>query len=328
QIMARKLNLLVLAALAFHANYTGANNSADEKDGAHATDIVLPEFTPYAVPEAALWEQFGSGADARWKKSDAVKEGEEKSRYDGEWAIEQPSVLAGIAGDKALVVKSPAHHHAISARLESPLDPAKDGLVLQYEVKLQEDLKCGGAYIKLLTAPSSGEFSDQTPYTIMFGPDKCGDGKVHFIFRHRSPVTGKYTEHHLEQPPTPPVDGLTHLYTLIINKDNSFVLSIDGTERRKGSLLVDFTPPVNPPKEIADPDDKKPEDWEDREKIPDPDATKPDDWDEDAPMMIPDEDAVIPDGWLLDEPLLVDDPKAEKPADWDDEEDGDWSAPQ
>ena len=39
-----------------------------------------------------------------------------------------------------------------------------------------------------------------------------------------------------------------------------------------------YRPPVNPPKEIDDKDDKKPEDWDEREKIPDPDATKPDDW--------------------------------------------------
>ena len=29
----------------------------------------------------------------------------------------------------------------------------------------------------------------QTPYTIMFGPDKCGsDSKLHFIFRHTNPL--------------------------------------------------------------------------------------------------------------------------------------------
>jgi hypothetical protein len=27
-----------------------------------------------------------------------------------------------------------------------------------------------------------------------------------------------------------------------------------------------FSPPVNPPKEIEDPNDKKPEDWDEREK--------------------------------------------------------------
>ena len=34
----------------------------------------------------------------------------------------------------------------------------------------------------------------------------------------------------------------------------------------KGNLLEDLTPPINPPKEIDDPDDKKPSNWDDREK--------------------------------------------------------------
>ncbi|CAI9754173.1 unnamed protein product [Fraxinus pennsylvanica] len=64
----------------------------------------------------------------------------------------------------------------------------------------------------------------------------------------------------------------------------------------------DFEPPLIPPKTIPDPDDKKPEDWDERAKIPDPDAKKPDDWDEDAPLDIEDEGAVKPEGWLDDEP--------------------------
>ncbi|KAJ1996870.1 hypothetical protein H4R26_006034, partial [Coemansia thaxteri] len=161
----------------------------------------------------------------------------------------------------------------------------------------------------------------------MFGPDKCGDSKVHLIYRHRNPVTGEYSEHHLNQPPTPPIDTLSHLYTLTIHTNNTFAIAIDGAERRSGTLLDDFAPPVNPPKEIDDPKDKKPVDWEDNEKIPDPAAKKPEDWDEDAPLMIPDEDATKPDNWLEKEPLLIADPEAQKPVDWDDEEDGDWAAP-
>ena len=45
-----------------------------------------------------------------------------------------------------------------------------------------------------------------------------------------------------------------------------------------GNLLNDMTPSVNPSREIEDPDDQKPEDWDERPKIPDPDAVKPDDW--------------------------------------------------
>ena len=40
-----------------------------------------------------------------------------------------------------------------------------------------DGLECGGAYLKLLKdnkALHAEEFSNDTPYVIMFGPDKCG----------------------------------------------------------------------------------------------------------------------------------------------------------
>jgi len=88
-----------------------------------------------------------------------------------------------------------------------------------------------------------------------------------------------------------------------------------------------MTPPINPEKEIDDPSDSKPEEWDEREKIPDPAATKPDDWDEDAPKTIVDEAAVKPETWIDDAPEHVSDPDAARPADWDTEEDGEWEAP-
>ena len=56
-------------------------------------------------------------------------------------------------------------------------------LLLRFvQVNLQNGQECGGAYLKLLSdSPdlSPAGFRDQTPYTIMFGPDKCGnDNKV------------------------------------------------------------------------------------------------------------------------------------------------------
>ncbi len=53
---------------------------------------------------------------------------------------------------------------------------------------------------------------------------------------------------------------------------------MDQTVVNSGNLLTDMTPPVNPPAEIEDPDDQKPEDWDERPKIQDPAATKPEDW--------------------------------------------------
>jgi calnexin len=73
----------------------------------------------------------------------------------GEWSVEEPTVFPGISGDKGLVMKSKAAHHAISVPFSTPLESKDDqSLVIQYEVKLQKGLECGGAYIKLLTDSS------------------------------------------------------------------------------------------------------------------------------------------------------------------------------
>ena len=151
--------------------------------------------------------------------------------------------------------------------------------------------------------------------------------QVHFIFRHKNPKTGEYEEKHLKSAPSAQITKTTTLYTLVVNADNTFEILIDGESKKSGSLLEDFTPSVNPEKEIDDPKDSKPDNWVDEAKIPDPDAKKPEDWDEDAPFEIPDEDATKPDDWLDDEPTMIPDPEAEKPEDWDDEEDGDWIPP-
>lgn len=196
-------------------------------------------------------------------------------------------------------------------------------------MKLQTGLECGGAYLKLLTKSDEGiqaqEFSEKTPYTIMFGPDRCGStNKVHFIFRHKNPKTGVITEKHLKSAPSAKTVKTTTLYTLIVRPDQTFEIRINGEKAKSGNLLEDFDPPVNPPKEIDDPKDSKPADWVDEAKIVDSKAQKPADWDEEAPMEIEDLDAEKPDDWLEEEPQTVPDPDAEKPVDWDDEEDGDW----
>lgn len=42
-----------------------------------------------------------------------------------------------MEGDKGLVVKNAAAHHAISAKFPKAIDPKGKDLVVQYEVKLQ-----------------------------------------------------------------------------------------------------------------------------------------------------------------------------------------------
>ncbi|KIW77661.1 hypothetical protein Z517_07493 [Fonsecaea pedrosoi CBS 271.37] len=307
---------------------------AQEESETSTSAVERPTFTPTSL-KAPFLEQFTDDWDTRWTPSHAKKQdskSDEDWAYVGEWAVEEPTVLPGIIGDKGLVVKNAAAHHAISAKFPSVINNKGKTLVVQYEVKLQNGLECGGAYMKLLRENKelhAEEFSNASPYVIMFGPDKCGaTNKVHFIFQHKNPKTGEYEEKHLKSPPQAKTGKLTTLYTLIVKPDNTFEMLIDNTSAKNGSLLEDFSPAVNPPKEIDDPKDKKPDNWVEQARIPDPEAVKPEDWDEDQPYEVVDEEAEKPEDWLEDEPATIPDPEAEKPEDWDDEEDGDWIPPQ
>ncbi|KAG6011345.1 hypothetical protein E4U43_008371 [Claviceps pusilla] len=324
------------AAAAVSAALLAGSAHADKVEDSPVVPADLPAFTPTTL-KAPFLEQFTDDWETRWKPSHAKKDmkgsgnDEEEWAFVGEWSVEEPYQYKGMNGDKGLVVKNPAAHHAISAKFPKKIDNKGKTLVVQYEVKLQKGLECGGAYMKLLRdnkALHQEEFSNTTPYVIMFGPDKCGHtNKVHFIFNHKNPKTGEYEEKHLSSPPTAKIVKTTELYTLIVHPNNTYAIRQNGEEVKSGSLLEDFTPSVNPPAEIDDPKDSKPATWVDEARIPDPEAKKPEDWDEDAPFQIVDEDATIPADWLENEPTTVADPEAEKPEDWDDEEDGDWVPP-
>lgn len=296
------------------------------------SDAPKPTFTPTNI-KAPFVEQFTEDWSDRWTPSEATKKtpvGGETFSYVGKWEVEDPAISV-IEGKKGLVAKSKAAHHAISAPFAKPIDFKDKPLVVQYEVKYQKGGNCGGGYLKLLEdgfQTSGKEFSDTTPWVVMFGPDlTCPGTKVHFIFRYKSPKTGETEEKHLKLPPRPSIEKLTNLYTLIVHPNNTYNVLVNGESDKTGSLLEDFEPSVNPSKEIDDPNDTKPEDWVEEKTIADPEAKKPADWDEDAPYEILDEEAVKPEGWLDNEPLSIPDPDATKPDEWDDEEDGDWIAP-
>lgn len=231
-------------------------------------------------------------------------------------------------GDQALIIPQKARMYILSAPIEGLEEPSKGDLVIQYELKLEEGMTCGGAYVKLPTDgfPGGEKFDSTVKYSVMFGPDKCGaTSKVHVIFQ------SKLGEHHLTTPPdlANTFDKKTHLYTLVVKEDGTVTVSIDGEVKRTAKLSADFEPPFQPAKEIDDEKDSKPADWVDVKQISDPDAVHPpkEEWDDDAPKEIPDMDQEMPEGWKEDEPLQVRDPKAVKPEEWDEEEDGNWDAP-
>merc|ERR1711920_1088326 len=144
-------------------------------------------------------------------------------------------------------------------------------------------------------------FGDPTVYNIMFGPDKCGYTKrTHLIFNYKGKNVLKKSDLSYKQEN----EGTSHLYRMILKPDNTVRVEIDEEKIYEGSIKEDWE--VLKPKEISDPEDKKPEDWVDSSMMDDPEDKKPDDW--------------------VEEKRIVDE-SASKPDDWDDEEDGEWEAP-
>merc|ERR1712211_75965 len=58
-------------------------------------------------------------------------------------------------------------------------------------------------------------------------------------------------------------EGTSHVYRLVVKPDNTVRVEIDEEKIYEGSLKEDWE--LLKPKEISDPDDKKPDDWDDEE---------------------------------------------------------------
>merc|ERR1719193_630023 len=203
--------------------------------------------------------------------------------------------------DQGMQTSQDAKFYQISAKMENSFSNEGKTLVLQFSVKHEQSIDCGGGYIKLFPSTLDGEsMNGDSPYHVMFGPDICGPGtkKVHVIF------TYKEKNHLIKKDIRCKDDELTHLYTLILNADNTYEVRIDGKKEESGDLESDWD--MLAPKKIKDPQAKKPDDWVDSAKMDDPDDKKPEDW---------------------EKPELIPDPDAKKPEDWDEEEDGEWEAP-
>ena len=210
----------------------------------------------------------------------------------------------GDENDKGIQTSEDARFYGLSAPLTKPYTSSSDKpLVIQYSVKHEQNLDCGGAYIKLLPGGKKFDavkFGGDTEYSVMFGPDVCGTSnrKTHVILHSNV----KDENLLIKKEVNTETDDLTHLYTLIIKPDNTFEVMIDQKSVREGKLEDEFD--FLPAREIKDPEAKKPEDWVDQARIPDPEDKKPEGFD-DIPKEIPDPDATKPD-------------------DWDEEDDGVW----
>ncbi|KUF77338.1 Calnexin 1 [Phytophthora nicotianae] len=278
--------LLPMVALADDAAATQEQQDADAQaaaqQAAETREQQVQELTKSALfAETFEIEELFDGS--RWFKST-------QDKYTNQDVTLEEVTLetAHLTPDRGLVLDKPARHYGLAVKLDEPLQvdgsEAKKEMVVQYEVKLQKGLDCGGAYVKLLRQDEENQdysaFSDSTPFVLMFGPDKCGSSdKVHLIFQHKNPVSGEYEEKHMMEAPGIKSDKDTHLYTAVIRDDNTF------------EVFVDQKSVKNAPARIPDEDAVKPDDWLDDEPavIDDPNVVKPEDWDDedDGEFVVP-----------------------------------------
>merc|ERR1719158_2307521 len=255
--------------------------------------LAIVAFAGYATAEVYLEEDFSGDWESRWVQSKA-KDGL------GVMKVSAGKYYGDEEAAKGLQTSQDAKFYAISTTNKEFSNDGKT-LVIQFSVKHEQDIDCGGAYLKL-GAFDQEKFEGSSEYNIMFGPDICGSStkKPHVIFNYKGKNLDKKKEVRAES------DTLSHLYTLIVKPDGTYEVQIDMNKVDSGKLEDgwDFLEP----KEIRDPDEKKPSDWVDEAEIDDPEDKKPDGYD--------------------DIPAKIADPKAKKPDDWDDESDGTWEAPQ
>jgi len=247
----------------------------------------------FADPTVYFQEDFSDGWEDRWVVS--------KHKSDlGKFVRTAGKFYGDAEKDQGIQTSQDARFYGLSAKFDKFSNEGKD-LVIQFTVKHEQNIDCGGGYVKVFSSElDQTKMHGESPYNIMFGPDICGPGtkKVHVIFAYKGKNLLVKKDIRCKD------DVFTHLYTLIVKSDNTYIVKIDNEKVESGDLEADWD--FLAPKKIPDPDAKKPADWDEREKIDDPDDTKPEDW---------------------EKPEHIPDPEAKKPDDWDDEMDGEWEPP-
>ncbi|XP_051495936.1 calreticulin-3 [Apus apus] len=236
-------------------------------------------------------EQFLDGANwqKRWVNS------EYKADL-GKFKLTTGKFYGDPVRDKGLQTSENSKFYAISSRFK-PFSNKGKTLVIQYTVKHEQKIDCGGGYVKIFSSDlDQKNLSGDSHYYIMFGPDICGSTKqVHVILNYKN------KSHPIKKPIRCKVDGYTHLYTLIIRPDQTYEVKIDNEMVASGNLEDDFD--FLPLRKTNDPSVRKPTEWDNRVQIDDPNDK---DWDEPEHIM---------------------DTSAEKPGDWHDAVNGEWLYP-
>ena len=150
----------------------------------HLATIFLFSFfsfgTSLNTDEVLFFETFDNGTDlfsSKWIKSSVTDYKDQPLLIKA-----ATTTIKGLDTNKGLSLSQANRHYGVSTKFSNTLDTkGRKEFVVQYDLKLENGLQCGGAYIKLLRDSPELDLSQlngSTPYTIMFGP---GNGSSHVL---------------------------------------------------------------------------------------------------------------------------------------------------
>ncbi|KAH7821445.1 putative calreticulin [Monocercomonoides exilis] len=241
-------------------------------------------------------EEFDYTWPSRWMMSNVHAEDGKQ----GKFTWEAPEKAWHPENAKGLKTSQDEKYYMAVADIGETVTNFKKDLFIGFTLVQTKQQKCSGSYIKFLPEGANVKnFTNETEYQLMFGPDFCGmiNDHIHVIVK----MNG--TEYPLKNKIKTVKDNETHLYALKLYRNGTYKVQLDNHTESEGDISEQWE--WFPTRLINDTNATKPDDWAEEEEILDMNDTKPADWDQ--PKLIPDPDAV-------------------KPADWD-ENDGKWIAP-
>lgn len=256
-------------------------------------------FLPFFITSEVYFEErFGRGWDNRWTKSSRSTPGNLLGRF----RVSAGSFYYDRRIQRGLQTVDNNREYLISSKFNKCFNTTGKDLIFQFSVKLENKMEKGQAYIKLFPESfNQGQFSKKSPFSILFGPDFNGWARKHLDFR----ITRNKTVYNTYQPIVAFDDQFTHVYTLIIYKNQTYKILKDNYTEIESSLENAFC--YCQPKEIPDPFEEKPKDWVDDEFIDDPDDQPPE--------------------YMKNMPKFIQDLTVKRPKNWDDKINGIWTPP-
>lgn len=133
----------------------------------------------------------------------------------GKMTIAKGKYSADPKFDLSLKTTQDSRHYGYSTKI-TPFDSTGKPLVIQFSVRHEQLIDCGGGYIKLFAEDlDQKKLGPDTPFSIMFGPDICGAPT-----RQTRIVLGHKDKHaHVKKLIRCETDEISHLYTLVIKPD-------------------------------------------------------------------------------------------------------------